>query len=100
MTGPGQSPDTSEGSPDNRGGTVRTSPVVGETTECGSLPTSADTVRTPPDTNPADSPDGVRVEYRARVPRRLLGAAFAEAFAAIAAAHEPPPASDREGTTP
>jgi hypothetical protein len=44
-----------------------------------------DTVR--PDTPPADTPGhpsgGVRVEYRATVPRHLLGAAVAEALGAI-----------------
>ncbi|WP_158678685.1 hypothetical protein [Streptomyces sulphureus] len=45
------------------------------------------------------SGQGVRVEYRARVPRHLLGAALAEALAAIAREtaddQDPPPAPDR-----
>ncbi|WP_327415451.1 hypothetical protein [Streptomyces sp. NBC_01233] len=87
------------------GGVLRTPVLVGEDIDCGPLPTRADSVRTgrvltgpdtarppvyadtedtrrtPPDT---DTGQGVRVEYRARVPRRLLGAAVVEAFAHIA----------------
>lgn len=40
-------------------------------------------------TDPGERPDGVRVEYRARVPRNLVGAAFAEALAAIEEATRP-----------
>lgn len=36
------------------------------------------------------APEGVRVEYRARVPRHLVGAAFAEAFAIIQRETQPP----------
>ncbi len=35
-------------------------------------------------TGPADNPDGVRFAYTARVPRRHLGAAIAEAFTLLA----------------
>jgi hypothetical protein len=54
--------------------------------------TSADTVRTPPE---ASGSGGVRVEYRARVPRHLGPAALAEGLQAVAdarAAHD-----DRSG---
>ncbi|MFI2434717.1 hypothetical protein [Streptomyces sp. NPDC018693] len=51
----------------------------------GPSTTSTDSVRTHPD---PDAPDtsgrGVRIEYRARVPRHLAPAALAEAFQAIA----------------
>ncbi|WP_434593401.1 hypothetical protein [Streptomyces sp. A5-4] len=70
-------------SPPASGGHVRTGRIVGETSDCGPLPTRPDTVRTRPDNACPDTDAGVRVEYRARVPRRLLSVAIAEAFAAI-----------------
>ncbi|MEC3995217.1 hypothetical protein VSR01_17410 [Actinacidiphila sp. DG2A-62] len=76
--------------PDRSGGHVRTGLDVGETVDCGPLPTRADTVRTRPDSECPDTPGGVRVEYRARVPRHLMGAAFAEGLAAVAAELHPP----------
>ncbi|MFH8577182.1 hypothetical protein [Streptomyces zaomyceticus] len=87
------------------GGVLRTPVLVGEDTDCGPLPTRADSVRTPPVlTGPdtvrpgvlADTEDtrrtppdtdtgrGVRFAYQARVPRRFVGAAFAEALSLLA----------------
>lgn len=72
------------------GGIIRTGlarpEIIGETIDCGPLPTRADTTRTRPDTDTTDSCPGVRVEYRARVPRHQLGAAIAEVFGHISAA--------------
>lgn len=87
-------------------GAVRRTPVrTGAGTGGRPHPTSAGTARTPPDTPAADTPrtpgrrdtpdtrrtppdtdsgQGVRVEYRARVPRRQISAALAEAAAHIA----------------
>jgi hypothetical protein len=84
MTIPGRTPDASGQRPDADGGHVRTPFIVGETVDCGPLPTSTDTARTRPDTDVPDTSGGVRVEYRARVPRHLMGAAFAEALDLIA----------------
>ncbi|WP_284576701.1 hypothetical protein [Streptomyces sp. 2P-4] len=84
MSTPGHTPDTSGQRPDNHGGHVRTPILVGETIDCGPLPTRPDTVRTRPDTDPPDTSGRVRVEYRARVPRHLMAAAFAEALDLIA----------------
>lgn len=84
MTASGQGPD---GRPDTRtptGGRVRTTPLVGEVVQDGPPPTRAETVRTTPDSPRPDNPGGVRIEYRARVPHRQLGAALAEAFGIIA----------------
>ncbi|MBC9731223.1 hypothetical protein [Streptomyces sp. TRM68367] len=53
--------------------------------EDGRPVTSTDTARTRLRTAPADASGGVRIEYRARVPRHLAGAAFAEALGVIAA---------------
>ena len=73
------------------GGIVRT-PPVDDTRPHGCAPlTSPDKVRTPPTGRGPDTPGGVRVEYRARVPRHLLGAALAEAADAIHAARTNPP---------
>jgi hypothetical protein len=83
MTAPGQRPDRT-------GGHVRTGLDIGETVDCGPLPTRTDSVRTTPDSERPDTPGGVRVEYRARVPRRLVGAAFAEGLAAVLAELHPP----------
>ncbi|MER8090714.1 hypothetical protein ABTZ57_37975 [Streptomyces sp. NPDC094048] len=69
--------------PPARGGIVRTPAIVGETVDCGPVPTRTDTARTRPDTDTADTGPGVRVEYRATVPRHLVGAALAEALHAI-----------------
>ncbi|MFD3844759.1 hypothetical protein ACFWVB_02565 [Streptomyces microflavus] len=85
-TTPEQSPDTSGQCPDTRGGTVRTPFAVGESADCGPLPTRADAVRTRPDTPRPDTPDGVRIEYRATVPRSLVAAAFLEGLAEISRA--------------
>ncbi|MGW5930528.1 hypothetical protein ACWF2L_30500 [Streptomyces anulatus] len=84
MTPGGHAPDVSGQRPDADGGHVRTPLIVGEIIDCGPLPTSTDTARTRPDTDPPDTSGGVRVEYRARVPRHLMGAAFAEALDLIA----------------
>ncbi|MGW3971144.1 hypothetical protein ACWEFD_17830 [Streptomyces ardesiacus] len=70
--------------PDTSGGHVRT--ADGDDQPDTSLPdvTSADTVRTHPDTDTPDSPDpGVRIEYRARVRRGQVHLAIAEAFDVI-----------------
>ncbi|MFD3609000.1 hypothetical protein ACFWXA_13165 [Streptomyces atroolivaceus] len=79
------------------GGIVRTPQDIGETQDCGPLPTRADTVRTRPDTACPDTEPGVRFAYRATVPRHLVGAAFAEAFTHLADELHPlepaPPAS-------
>ncbi|NDK24703.1 hypothetical protein FSY75_09480 [Streptomyces sp. TR1341] len=80
MTGPDSRPDM----PLARGGIIRTGLHVGETPDCGPLPTSPDTARTRQDSGPADNPDGVRFAYTARVPRRHLGAAIAEALSLLA----------------
>ncbi|MFC9604593.1 hypothetical protein ACFTTN_14180 [Streptomyces niveus] len=73
------------------GGIVRTL-RIGETHDCGPLPTRADTVRTRPDSDGPDSDPGVRFEYRATAPRHLVGAAFAEAFTHLGTAlHLPEP---------
>lgn len=63
------------------GKVIRSLPVD----EDAQLVTRADTARTRPDGVAADASGGVRVEYRARVPRHLAGAAIAEALGAIAA---------------
>ncbi|GAA2948685.1 hypothetical protein ACFPN0_14965 [Kitasatospora cinereorecta] len=76
--------------PDMSGGIVRTPRDIGETHDCGPLPTRADTVRTRPDSDGPDNDPGVRFTYRATVPRRLVGAAFAEAFAHLGEALHPP----------
>lgn len=73
-------PDTSADTPPPRGGVVRTPAIVGETVDCYPIPTRADTTRTRPDTDTADSGPGVRVEYRASVPRNQFAAALAEAL--------------------
>ncbi|MEU0950479.1 hypothetical protein ABZ379_48850 [Streptomyces canus] len=80
-TRPGMSADTA----DTRGGHVRT-PDVGEQPPTRLTPvTSTDTVRTHPDTDTTDTADpGVRIEYRARVPRGQAHLAIAEAFGIIA----------------
>jgi hypothetical protein len=77
-------PDTPDSVRTAVGGVVRTPLDIGEAHDCGPLPTRADTVRTRPDDLCPDTPDGVRVEYRARVPRHLVPAAFAEALDLIA----------------
>jgi hypothetical protein len=77
-----------------RGGIVRTCSVGEDNQDDGPLPTSADSVRTGHDDGPADN-SGVRVEYRARVPRHLLGAAIAEAAHAINTARTPPAKDSR-----
>jgi hypothetical protein len=81
-TGPAD-PDTTADTPPDRSAEIVRGDVVGEPApDRGPLPTRPDTVRTPPD---ADTPDtGVRVEYRARVPRGMLPTAVAEAFGIIA----------------
>ncbi|MFF4900513.1 hypothetical protein [Streptomyces sp. NPDC001068] len=70
--------------PDASGTVVRGVIVGASGADTGPASTSTDTVPGQPDTDTPDTPDtGVRIEYRARVPRRLLGAALLEAFAAI-----------------
>ncbi|MFG2404216.1 hypothetical protein ACGFR8_07730 [Streptomyces brevispora] len=88
---PDTCPDTGPDTVSARGGALRTGVLVGESPDCGPLPTSTDTARTPPDT---DTGQGVRVEYRATVPRYLLGAALAEALGAIDDATRTPPPGD------
>lgn len=80
----GQYPGTNPDVRTAHGGVVRTPPDTGETGDCGPLPTRADTVRTRQDDDCPESSDGVRIEYRARVPRHMAGAAFAEALDLIA----------------
>jgi hypothetical protein len=89
VTTPGPCPDTS-------GGVVRTPQDIGETPDCGPLPAVEDTVRTRPDNGSPDSDPGVRFAYRARVPRHLMGAAFAEALTLLA--HETSPNTVRTDT--
>lgn len=105
MTAPGQCPDGGpDGCPDTRtstGGRVRTTPLGGEVVQDEPPRTRADTVRTTPDNPRPDNPGGVRIEYRARVPRRLLGAALAEAFGIIAReTGQPGPTADTVRTDP
>ncbi|MEU6929008.1 hypothetical protein AB0A05_07570 [Streptomyces sp. NPDC046374] len=91
MTEPGPRPDAS-------GGIVRTPLDIGETANCGPLPTRPDTVRTRPDSRCPDNDTGVRFAYTARVPRRLMGTAFAEGLALLAE-EIAPPEQDREDPT-
>ncbi|MFZ4266551.1 hypothetical protein [Streptomyces arboris] len=77
MTTPGQRPDVD-------GGRARMLSAVDVTPDRAPLPTRADTIRTRPDTDPTDVSGGVRIAYRARVPRHLMGAAVAEALDLIA----------------
>lgn len=79
----------------DRGEAVRTTALSGAAAGGGPLPTSADSVRTPTN-NP---PGGVRIEYRTRVPRQLLGAALTDAFAVIAreTGQTDPPRPDMSG---
>ncbi|WP_405759507.1 hypothetical protein OG234_13485 [Streptomyces sp. NBC_01420] len=81
------SPDTSGQPRPMSGGHVPASRDTPRTRRPLIAVTSPDTDRTRPDTDTPDTtdtrPGGVRVEYRARVPRRLLGAAVADAFNAI-----------------
>ncbi|MGW6391148.1 hypothetical protein ACWFR1_11725 [Streptomyces sp. NPDC055103] len=86
--------------PDKSGGIVRTPQDIGETQDCGPLPTRADTVRTRPDSDRPDSNPGVRFAYRATVPRHLMGAAFAEAFTLLAAELHPEPEPEPEPPKP
>lgn len=81
-------PDDRPDSPGRTGGMVRTRPASEDWPDRGAHPTSADSARTGPDNSPAAN-GGVRVEYRATVPRHQLGAAVAEAFGAIAQATAP-----------
>ncbi|KPI33343.1 hypothetical protein OV450_1431 [Actinobacteria bacterium OV450] len=81
--GPDSTPDVRPDVRRARGGHPDVIPVVGENQDCGPLPTRADTVRPDTDSRPTDSRTGVRFEYRASVPRHLVGAAFAEAFALL-----------------
>lgn len=71
---------TDNGRPDNAPDTRRTPDGAVRTPGYEPSPTRPDTIRTPP----ADTPLGVRIEYRAAVPRRLVAAAFAEALELIA----------------
>ncbi|MFF3096758.1 hypothetical protein [Streptomyces cyaneofuscatus] len=84
MTTPGQHPDASGQRPDADDGRPRTLSAVDVTPDRAPLPTRADTIRTRPDTDTADASGGFRFAYRARVPRHLMGAAFAEALDLIA----------------
>ena len=76
MTRPGHGPDN----PDNG---VDDSPDMPLLYDDDPAVTGADIVRTRPEPIADNAPNGVRVEYRATVPRGLIGAAFAEALAAI-----------------
>jgi hypothetical protein len=74
--------------PDTRpgpsGGHVRTADVAEQPPTSHAPVTSADTVRTHPDTDTPDTSDpGVRIEYRARVRRNQVHLAIAEAFDVI-----------------
>ncbi|MDI9836235.1 hypothetical protein [Streptomyces sp. KAU_LT] len=70
--------------PDTSGGHVRTADVGEQDPTCLMPVTSADTVRTHPDTDAPDTADpGVRIEYRARVRRGQVHLAIAEAFDVI-----------------
>lgn len=105
MTAPGQCPDNGpDERPDTRtpvGGHVRTTRLAGEVVQDGPSPTRQDTVRTTPDNPRPDTFGGVRIEYRASVPRRLLGAAMAEAFGIIAReTGQPDPTPDTVRTDP
>ncbi|MGX1301401.1 hypothetical protein RKD35_002889 [Streptomyces albogriseolus] len=76
--------DTSEDAPDTSAGHVRTADVGETPPTCLTPATSADTVRTHPDTDTPDTADaGVRIEYRARVRRDQVHLAIAEAFDVI-----------------
>ncbi|WP_411092251.1 hypothetical protein [Streptomyces sp. 049-1] len=78
------SPDASGDTADAPGGHVRTTDVREQPATCLLPVTSADTVRTHPDTDTPDSPDpGVRIEYRARVRRDQVPLAIADAFDVI-----------------
>ncbi|MEV0016630.1 hypothetical protein [Streptomyces tendae] len=70
---------------DATAGHVHTANVGGQDPTCLLPVTSADTVRTHPDTDTPDTADpGVRIEYRARVRRNQVHLAIAEAFDVIA----------------
>jgi hypothetical protein len=90
----GAAPDISADTGHNRGGHTRTPPAGEPAPDRGALPTRADTARTASSGQGPDTADGVRVEYRARVPRHLLGAAIAEAAQALSTARTTPPAKD------
>lgn len=81
----GQTPDLSGRCPDGEDDTVRTHADTREATDTGPRPTRADTARTRTNNGPADTGQGVRYAYRARVPRHLTGAAFAEGLALLGA---------------
>lgn len=87
-------PDTSADTADACGGVVQTGALYGESLDCGLLPTRADAVRTSKDTDTADNGQGVRIEYRATVPRHMLGAAVIEALGVIARETKTPTAAD------
>lgn len=97
---PGQSDRTAEDDRPATGGLVRTVPLVGEVVDCGPLATRPDAVPTCPDSGPSDTDTGVRVEYRATVPRHMVGHALAEALGAIAretgTADAPPSTEERD----
>ncbi|MEU9033816.1 hypothetical protein AB0D45_02710 [Streptomyces sp. NPDC048352] len=88
---PDTGPDTSTDTVPASGGIVRTPVLAGETVDCGPLPTSTDSVRTGEDTDTEDTGHGVRIQYRARVPRHLVGDAVAEALGIIARETAPRP---------
>ncbi|MEU0275946.1 hypothetical protein [Streptomyces sp. NPDC006307] len=88
---PDTSPDTSTDTVPASGGIVRTPVLAGETVDCGPVPTSTASVRTGEDTDTGDTEQGVRIEYRARVPRHLLGDAVAEALGIITRETAPGP---------
>ncbi|MFD5788634.1 hypothetical protein ACFWH1_18675 [Streptomyces sp. NPDC127037] len=67
------------------GDIVRSRPDTGRAVGEDTSPTRADTVRSRPDKAGPDSDPGVRFAYRA-----TMGAAFAEAFAHLGAALDPP----------
>ncbi|WP_433856718.1 hypothetical protein [Streptomyces kronopolitis] len=89
MTRPGHRPDN----PDN---VVDDNPVYDDAPAV----TGADIVRTRPEPVPDNPSDGVRVEYRATVPRGLIGAAFVEALAAIDQARGDPYGPAATGVEP
>lgn len=83
MTASGQRPDAHPDTWTAWGGVVRTRPGIGETTDCGPLPTRSDTVRTTLNNPRQGDADSVRTALPA-MPSRKAGAAFAEALDLIA----------------
>jgi hypothetical protein len=66
VTPAGQRPDAPDSARTARGGVVRTTPLLGQTTPATTLPTSTDSVRTTPD-NPRPDMSGRRAEVAAAI---------------------------------